>query len=333
MTAENVTAADPDTTVRAPVPSERRGPSSSAPRMLWGLVVLVAVSALALTTDGFVSVANARAILSSVSFTGILAVGTVVIMLSGNLFSLSIGTSAAVSSMLFLYLLPDVGFVLAVLLTLVAGYATFALQGAIVGRLDGNAIIVTIGAGALQVGAVTWLLPGSVQVPDGVDIGFLTRSVLGLPFPLYVFLAVALLVQCWLHYSATGRQVELVGENKAAARAAGLPTGKLVTVAFAVAGLCTAITGILLAGFNQNANLAVSGTFTFDAIAAAIVGGSSVIGGRGSAARAVLGAVIIATIANMLLLRGFGTGVRVLVEGIVVVLVVVAAQRRKRSIA
>lgn len=299
----------------------------------WGWVALIAaVAVFGSTTPGFLSVTNAVAIVSSAAFIGILAVGTAIIMLSGSLFNLSVGTTAAVTSMTFLLVAP-LGFVPALAVTLLTGIVVFGVQGLLVGYLGANPIIVTIGAGALQTGLVTWLLPGSVQMPADVDVSLLTQTFFGLPFAVYVFVIVTIVGQLVLKYTTFGRSVELVGEHSPAARAAGLPTGRTITLAFVLAGLCTAITGVLLAGFNQNANLAVSGSFTFEAIAAAIVGGNAVSGGKGSAVRAALGACIIAVIGNALLLRGYSTGIRTLVEGLIVIVVVIVTQSRKPGVA
>jgi ribose/xylose/arabinose/galactoside ABC-type transport system permease subunit len=123
----------------------------------------------------------------------------------------------------------------------------------------------------------------------------------------------------------------MLGENQPAARAAGLPVAKLTTAAFAVAGLCVAIAGILIAGFTKNVNLQVQGTYTFDVIAAILVGGSAVTGGRGSVGRTVIGALIIATITDLLLLRGASTGMQILVKGVIVIGVVVLLHLARRE--
>jgi len=117
-------------------------------------------------------------------------------------------------------------------------------------------------------------------------------------------------------------------------RAAGLPVALLTTAAFAVAGFCVAVTGVLVAGFAQNVNLQVAGTYTFDAIAAILVGGSAVTGGWGSVGRTVIGALIIATVTDMLLLVGASTGMQILVKGLIVTMVVVLlhlSRRERRS--
>ena len=94
------------------------------------------------------------------------------------------------------------------------------------------------------------------------------------------------------------------------------------------------ITGIFLAAFNTSANVSFGGTLTLDAIAAVLVGGTAIAGGRGSALRTLGGALLIAVIADVLLIRGYSTGAQILVKGLlvlgVVVLVHVQATRGRR---
>ncbi len=102
----------------------------------------------ATTTTGFLTWSNFKAILTAAAFTGIIAVGLTVIVLSGNLFSLALGETAAVSAMFFLYALRiDLG--VAIVLTLLLGLAIGAVQGFAVGAWGANPIIVTIGAAGL----------------------------------------------------------------------------------------------------------------------------------------------------------------------------------------
>jgi len=128
-----------------------------------------------------------------------------------------------------------------------------------------------------------------------------------------------------------GRQIYLLGENRVAARAAALPITLLTVGSFAIASLYTAGSGILIGATSANASLLLTGSYTYDAIAAALVGGNAVTGGRGSIARTAAGAIVIATISDMLLLRSYSTGGQILVRGIIVVVVVVLTNLRERS--
>ncbi|MCL2803342.1 MAG: ABC transporter permease [Micrococcales bacterium] len=297
---------------------------------IFASMLAVVLVAGAVTTEGYLTASNFKAILTSTAFVGIVAVGATVIMISGSQFSLSLGITVAVTSILFLFALRS-GIIVAMIVTLVVGIVVFALQGFIIGGVGANPIIVTIGAAALQEGITTSRIAGNITPPAGVSIDFLATTVGGVPVSIFVFFAVALIVELFMRRTRWGRQIYLMGENMEAARAAGLPTASLTTLGFIIAGACVSIAGILVAGFNQNSNLATQGTFTFDAIAAVLVGGNAVTGGYGSVGRTVIGAIIIAAVSDMLLLRGASTGVQVLVKGVIVVLVVVFVQMTRRG--
>jgi len=299
---------------------------------LYAFIALVGVLVLvgAFTTQGFLTAGNFRSILTATAFVGIMAVGSTLIMLGGSLFSVSLGMTTAVTSILFMYAL-QFGLVPAMIITLLAGTLIFTIQGAVIGSIGANPIIVTIGAGAIQEGVIGWLSPGDIVPPAGVSIDFLAQPILGLPPSVYVFLAVAVVADLCMRHTRFGLEIYMLGENQRAARAAGLPVARLTTAAFAVAGLCVAIAGILIAGFAKNVNLQVQGTYTFDVIAAILVGGTAVTGGMGSVGRTVIGALIIATITDMLLLQGASTGMQILVKGLIVIVVVVLLHLARRE--
>jgi ribose/xylose/arabinose/galactoside ABC-type transport system permease subunit len=286
----------------------------------------------AATTTGFLTVSNLKAILTAAAFVGIIAVGLTVIVLSGNLFSLALGQTAAISAMVFLYSLR-IGLLGAILVTLLLGLVIGAVQGFAIGAWGANPIIITIGAAGLMEGIAVWLSHGQSIVPPVSETSWehLAQPVLGLPVPVYVFLVVTVILALVMRRTRFGRQIYLLGENRVAARAAALPITMLTVGAFGIASLYTAGSGILIGATSANASLLLTGSYTYDAIAAALVGGNAVTGGRGSIARTAAGAIFIATISDMLLLRGYSTGGQILVRGIIVVVVVVLTNLRERT--
>ncbi len=297
-------------------------------------VALIVLVIAALTAPGFATKENAKAILSSMGSVGILAVGMSAIMISGNLFSLSLGITATVMAMLYLSLL-GLGWVLASLIVLVAGALVCALQGLIIGGINGNPIIVTIGAGSALSGLAAWVSGGKGVYPaGGASTGPLSSAPFGLSSSVYLLAVLAVLVWLFMTRTSLGRQMYLVGENRPAARAAGLLITRVTCVAFGVAGLCAALAGVYLGAVNKNANLFNGNNVTYDAIAAVLVGGSAVTGGHGSVGRSVLGALVIAAISDVLLLRGYSTGAQIMVKGLVVFVVVLSSallQKRRRA--
>ncbi|WCB91726.1 hypothetical protein DSM104299_00402 [Baekduia alba] len=278
----------------------------------------------AASTSGFLTWDNVKAILASMGFVGIVAVGMTLIMIGGNLFSLSLGTTTAVTAMAFLAALRF-GVVPAIAISVLLGAAICAVQGVLVGGLAANPIIVTIAAGSLQAGAASGISGGRSIQPSATAhaYSFLADPILGIPFSIYVLLALVVAGELLLRRTRAGRQLYLVGESRRAAFVAGLPVTRVTTIAFALAGACAAVAGVLIGAFNQNASLLLTGTYTYDAISAAIVGGNAINGGRGSVLRSVLGALVIATVTDLMLLRHYSTGAQILVKGVIVIVFVI----------
>jgi ribose/xylose/arabinose/galactoside ABC-type transport system permease subunit len=272
------------------------------------------------TTDGFTNGTNLRGILTAASFAGVIAIGQVAIMISGNFFSLSMGTMVAGAAMLFFWAL-QFGLLPAILIAIVAAAVVSGLQGYVVGSWSANSIVVTIAASVLLQGVIIYITTGSTVLPPAgaPSTSFLADRVGGIAVSAIVFLVVAIIVQIFLSRTRQGAYIFLVGANKAAARAGGIPTTTPVVVAFAIAGACSGVAGILLAGFTQGAALTIEGTLVFDAIAAVLVGGAAVAGGRGSAIATVLSSIGIAAITAALVLRDYSTGVQILIKGLIVI--------------
>jgi simple sugar transport system permease protein/ribose transport system permease protein len=295
-------------------------------RVALGVLVVVLVP-VAVTTDRFLTLGNARAILASAALVGITAMGATLVMIAGSAVSMAASQTATVVAMVFLAT-QEQGLAVATLLSLLCGIAVTAVQGAAVGYWEANPIVLTIAAGFAIGGGAVWF-SGGTPVYAAVDrYERLNSTPLGLPLAVYVLLALAVLAQWVLRRTSAGRQMYLVGENRAAARAAGLPVARVMVLAWAFFGLCLAVTGVFLASFNTSATTNLGGTLTLDAIAAVLVGGTAITGGRGSALRTLGGTVLISVIADVLLLRGYSSGVQILVKGALVLAVVVLVHFR-----
>lgn len=302
-------------------------------------ILAVFVIVAAVTTDGFLTLTNLRAVLSQSAYVGVFAVATALLMISGSLFSLSIGITGAVTASFALFMIGK-GAPVAILLTVLLGLAIFAIQGFIVGAFGANPIIVTIAAGGLQAGMFLWLSGGSTIVPPAGDttFSFLTSlidvPVIGkLPASVFVLFGMVILLELMMRMTRFGTLIYLVGENRSAATAAGLPVAGVITGAFAVAGVCVGIVGVELGAFNGSGSLLVESTFTYDAIAAAVVGGIAVTGGRGAIWQAAAGAIFVQAVAGILLLRDYSTGWQILVKGLIVLgaVVLMALNSRRRE--
>jgi ribose/xylose/arabinose/galactoside ABC-type transport system permease subunit len=323
--------------LKSPEPDRRsRGLRATARREAaepgtWVLVAAIAVAVIiGAQTPRFFSVDNAKAILVSTGTIGIAALGVTLIMVCGGLVSLAVGETAAVAGMVFLFSL-DFGLLPALIIAMAVAAAVTALQGAMVGAWQANPIILTIAAASILTAVGAQLSSRSAVQPASTAFEWLNKTPLGVPVVVFALLGLTVVVQLLMTMTRVGRLMYAVGENRAAARAAGLPIASTVIVAFAGAGALMAISGAFSAATSHTITLLGASQLTFNATAAVLAGGTAIFGGFGSAVRTLFGALLIATVTDLLLLGGADIGMQTLVKGLLVLVVVLIGHRRGRE--
>jgi ribose transport system permease protein len=297
------------------------------PLSVLGVPFVVAAMAIVGTvlSGAFLTTDNLRAILLSASITGIVAVSMTAITMSGNFVSLATSQGIMLAAILFA---ATIGAGWNVTLAIIAVVAALLLTGLAQGLIVAaglNPVITTLAAGAIMFGGVS-IFTGTEEVTFGDhQIPWLTDSQpLGLPLPIYVFVAVTAIVSFVIHRMVLGRHVVLTGANRDTARLSGIPVRTVTTVAFVICSAGVALAGILAVSRVGSADPRFMESLTIDAIAAILVGGTAVSGGHGSPLRSAAGALIIALIDNVMILNSVSTGGRQTVKGAVVVAVVIA---------
>jgi ribose/xylose/arabinose/galactoside ABC-type transport system permease subunit len=294
-------------------------------------VMIVVMILAAWTTPGFFTLGNGQAIVASMVFVGMVAVGMTLVMVSGAFVSLALATTATISAMVFMASLP-LGLPFALLITVAAGAATGTIQGLVIGGWGANPIIVTIAASAVLEGVAVAFSQGATINPTGTSYQMLNARLFGLPVGFYVLTGLVLATEAMLRFTRLGRMIYLTGDSRVAARAAGLPVDSIGAGVFALAGASAALAGIFMASFNHSASLLLSrGTLSYDAIAAVLIGGAAITGGRGTTFRTMLGVAIIAIVTDLVLLRGFSTGAQILLKGLVMVAFMLAVHFRQEQ--
>lgn len=301
---------------------------SDPANLVLAAIVLVAV-VVGLSTERFVTVDNAKAICVSTGTIGIAALGATLITISGGLVSLAIGQTAVVGGMVFLMTL-DLGLIPALVLAMLVGGAVTAVQGWAIGAWRVNPIILTIAIASILTSVGSRLSASQAVSPASNAFESLNGTPAGVPVVVFALIGLTVVVQVVLRTTRLGRLMYAVGENRDAAVAAGLPVAVTTTVAFAVGGALMAVSGSFSAATSHTITLAGANQLTFDATAAVLAGGTAIAGGFGSATRTLLGALLIATISDLLLLRGADVGLQTLVKGLLVLLVVVMSHIRSR---
>lgn len=313
------------------LPRLRPSPTAAL-RLRW--VVLAVAAALVIwamaSTEGFFSAANGKAILASCGTIGLVAIGMTMVVIGGNLFTLALAPTLALSGMIFISSL-DLGWAGAAALALAAAAGTGILQGIAVGPARANPIFVTLAATSLLKALIPTIAGGAASPGDRDSYRFLAETIAGIPLTVYVLAVVAIFLVWVCNRTTFGRNLYLVGSGRAAARAAGLPVGRVTIIAFSIAAICAAVAGIMLSATNSSASISLEGTVTFDAFAAVLVGGTALNGGSGSVWQTLLGTLAIAVVDDLLLLRGYSTEVQTLILGVIVFAMIALAQPKGGS--
>ncbi len=286
-------------------------------------ILLLLLVIASLTTPGFFTFDNLRAVLINSSIVGIVAVSMTPVTLSGNFFSLGAAQSTMLSALIFLSAVGGgqpiwVGVMVSLIVLIVIG----ALQ-AIVVAAGLNPIITTLAAGSVIFGVATFVTGGRVVTANGADISWIaTESWAGLPLPVYAFFIVTLVVTLLVKRTVAGRRVSLLGANSAAAAVSGISAWTTTLWAFLIMSVGMALAGVLVAGQLGQITTSDLSSLTIDTVAAVLVGGTAIQGGDGSPLRSAVGALIIVILGNVMVLQGFPTGIRTLGVGLLVVIVV-----------
>ncbi|MDL2402513.1 ABC transporter permease [Rhizobium mayense] len=293
------------------------------------LVALVLLIGLALSTPGFLSRPSLTALANAMSLVGCVALAMTFVTIGGNIMSFSLGATASVAGIVFMAMLGH-GFLAAALAAVLAGTVITALQGSIIGALRANPIIVSLAAYALLIG-LTQIIVGPKMDAPNLDYQFLKGRLGGIPVSFLVFAALTVLAQLIVTFTRFGHELMLVGSNARAAEAAGIHVSRVTVIAYALAGVLSGIGGILIAARFGSADMQTARGFEYTAIAAVLIGGTAIGGGRGSMVQSFLGMAAIVVINALVLLQGFSMEFQRLTVGLAVLAVVILQGLGRRN--
>lgn len=274
--------------------------------------------------DGFASLPNLTDVFNRAAPIGIVAAGMTFVVISGNYLDLSVVAQVATAAVTLIAITNAVGilpaFLAAILIALIYGL----INGVAVGVFKANAVIVTLSTTFIGLGVLRWLTGGSIYfgASDGPIRLFGTTRIGPVPLSMLLFVAVTLVLSLVLTRTSFGFMVRAYGSNREATRLAGANTPMVVIGAFTMSAIGAMLGGFVLAAFSNTAVSAMSDGYDFRALAAIIVGGTSVFGGRGSVMRTLLGVVFVSVLTNIMVLSGLGFGFQQMAIGLLIVLAV-----------
>lgn len=300
--------------------------------LLGALVVLCA--ALALATDSFLTTSNVLNVLVQMSVVGIAAVGgTFVIITSG--IDLSVGSNVALSGMVAAYTMKEMGAngLVGVLVALAVGALVGAVNGASITALRLTPFIATLAVLAMARGLTQQVSQGQTIFGFPPAFTFLGNGrIAGVQAPVVITVLVFAIGWFVLTRTTFGQQVYAVGGNREAARLAGIPVKRVIFTVYVLAGLCAGLAATVLAG-RLNSALSSSATgLELQVIAAVVIGGTSLFGGRGSLVGTFIGALLIGVINNGLTLLNVNPFWTQFIQGVVIFVAVLLDALNQRRL-
>ncbi|OAH49746.1 ABC transporter permease [Microbacterium oleivorans] len=326
-------------TVTAPdAPLWRRILSGSVGRnlgLVLALLVLVIVGA-ATAPDTFLGLSNIMVILRQASIVGVISIGMTLVIIAGGI-DLSVGSVLGLASVVgALAAVQDLAdqthWIVMVLVALAVGVFAGLLNGIVIAYGNVVAFMATL---AMLVGArgLAEILADRRTLQVGGQrefITFMNLDILGVDMLIWIFLVVAVLGWVLLNRTTFGRRTVAIGGNREAARLAGINVKRHVLYLYALSGLCAGIAGVMILG-RTTAGTSVNGQlYELDAIAAVVVGGTLLIGGRGTITGTVLGVLIFQTLTNVFIQNNLTSSVQAVAKGVIIVVAVLLQQRFAR---
>ncbi len=301
-------------------------------RPLIPLVVLlmVLVAALELAKPGIVSGNWVATTLRAAIPLAILAACQTLSMLTGGI-DLSVGAVASMAAFLMATLVTSQGPVVAILIALAAVALAGLANGIGIGVFKVHPLIMTLGMSLVVLGLMSVyqlaMVQAGTRIPDeiqwlgsGISFGFVPNS-------LVVFVPIAVLIVVGLRRSGYGRLLFAVGDNPIAARLAGARVWQVLVALYILSAMLAAVAGFLIAGLNNTATVSLVEQSVLPSVAAAVIGGTSIMGGRGGYSGTIVGALILTVVTTLLTVLEMPEAVRQVLFGVIIVAVAAAYTR------
>lgn len=305
-----------------------------------GLIALVVVFSLA--SPNFMQTQNVLAILQATSVNGVLAIAATLVIITGGI-DLSVGTLMTFCAVITGVVLTFLGLPLplGIVASILAGTACWLVSGTIIAKLKVPPFIATLGMMLILKGLSLVIsgtrpiyfndTPGFTQIAQGSIVGAIIPA-LPIPNGVMILFGVALLAAFVLSKTALGRYTFALGSNEEAVRLSGVNVDRWKIAVYAVAGSICGVAGLLIASRLNSAQPALGQGYELDAIAAVVIGGTSLSGGRGTVLGTLIGALIISVLANGLRILSVAQEWQTVVTGSIIILAVYADILRRRTL-
>lgn len=300
----------------------------------YGLIVilLLAVIVLSIVSDAFLSWTNMMNVLRQVSITGILAVGMTLIILTGGI-DLSIGALMAVAAVIAASIVrgnPDLT-IIAIIVGMAAGGFLSGISGSMTAKLKVAPFVATLAMMTIARGIALIYTNGRPITIESPSFLYLGQGYLGpIPFPVVIFIIICVFVGILLTKTKFGRYIYAIGGNENATKISGVNVAKVKIWVYIINGFLAGLAGVLLASRISSGQPNSGLGYELDAIAAVVIGGTSLFGGVGTLTGTIVGVLIIGVINNGLNLMDVSSYYQQIVKGIIIAGAVILDQRSKK---
>ncbi|ATD54482.1 ABC transporter permease [Clostridium chauvoei] len=299
-------------------------------KSLIGLVALCII--ISIMTPRFLTITNITNVLTQISVNAIIAIGMTFVILTGGI-DLSVGSTLALSGAFAASIIKSTGNItLAILVAIIIGTVIGAVNGALVSKGKLQAFIATL--------ATMTIFRGTTLVfTNGTPISKLPESFMNigngkigfLPIAVLITIIVAGIAIYGLSQTRFGRYLYAVGGNEDSARLSGINTDKIKTLVYVISGIAAAISGVIITSRIGSASPNAGTGFELDAIAAVVIGGTSLSGGEGKISGTIIGALIIGVLNNGLNLMNVSPFYQLIVKGLVILIAVLLDKKDRRK--
>ena len=295
-------------------------------------VLLVLVVFMLIKAPNFGTVSNLFNVARSISISAILAAGMTFVIITTGI-DLSVGSTIAVSGCIaVLAAQQGLNPLLAILLGMVIGALIGLINGFLIAYCNLAAFIVTLGTMTFMRGLAYTITGGLPIVDNGLNFRALGNGYLfHVPIPFIVMIIVYVVMWIVLDKTKYGSHVYAVGGNAEAARLAGINVKGVLLSVYVIAGLCAGLAGCIFAARVVSAQPTAGDGYEMDAIAAAVLGGTSLMGGKGKIPGTLIGAIIFGVLTNGLVLMNVPFFTQQLVKGIVIIIAVLIDGLKENS--
>jgi ribose transport system permease protein len=291
------------------------------------LITIALLIAFGFTLSGFATLTNLLNLLRSISILGILGLGMGLIVISRGIDLSEVAIMAGSWAIALNEMQQGVPLGWACLVALGLALVIGVVNGIMVAFVEAPALFVTLAAGFVIYGLAFWYAPAwVVYAPTNAPVLMYLGAghLFGVPVPIFVFAVTALIMHLFLSQTSVGRFIYAQGDNPEAAKLSGIALRPLIVLEHVLVALLAWLAGLVWIGTTGSIQMAITqGTMIFDVVLVVVIGGISLVGGRGSVFSVVVGCVLIGTLLNAFTIMDVNSEVQNIIKGVVLLAAIV----------